>query len=424
MRQGAAVAHAHVVVLGTGAAGLVAALSARCAGAEVVLLESTGAVGGTTALSGGTCWIPCNHHQDPAGPPDTPRRCARLPRLAVPRPDPMPTWPRRSSTTGPTPSTGSSRSPTCASRSSRASPTTTPSTRAAGPAAAARSMPGLFPFGAPRRVGRPRGSTGDRNPHLTMHETTSAAATGRLDREELPPRRVATTFVAAARRWSAGCSPRLLDGASSRGSTHRAVDLLVEDGARRSASRVDTPDGEIDVACCGRRGARHRRVRVGPRSWSTPSCAGPMTGPVVDPDQHRRRLADGDARRRPAGEHARGVVGADRRTSPVTSCSAGPRQIVQRERTLPRSIMVNRHGRRFANEAANYNAFGGAFHQFDPTDVRLRQPAVLARASTTSTRRAYGFAGSAAATPRRRGSPRRRRPRGAGRDASAFPPTR
>jgi hypothetical protein len=27
--------------------------------------------------------------------------------------------------------------------------------------------------------------------------------------------------------------------------------------------------------------------------------------------------------------------------------------------------MVNASGRRFANEAANYNAFGGAFHQFD-----------------------------------------------------------
>ena len=36
---GRRVAHADVVVLGTGAAGLVAALSARCAGAEVVLLE-------------------------------------------------------------------------------------------------------------------------------------------------------------------------------------------------------------------------------------------------------------------------------------------------------------------------------------------------------------------------------------------------
>ena len=27
--------------------------------------------------------------------------------------------------------------------------------------------------------------------------------------------------------------------------------------------------------------------------------------------------------------------------------------------------MVKRRGRRFANEAANYNAFGGAYHQLD-----------------------------------------------------------
>ena len=40
--------------------------------------------------------------------------------------------------------------------------------------------------------------------------------------------------------------------------------------------------------------------------------------------------------------------------------------LILRERTLPRSIMVNRSGRRFTNEAANYNALGGAFHQFDP----------------------------------------------------------
>jgi hypothetical protein len=33
-------------------------------------------------------------------------------------------------------------------------------------------------------------------------------------------------------------------------------------------------------------------------------------------------------------------------------------RLVLRERTLPRSIMVNRQGRRFGNEAANYNALG------------------------------------------------------------------
>jgi hypothetical protein len=39
--------------------------------------------------------------------------------------------------------------------------------------------------------------------------------------------------------------------------------------------------------------------------------------------------------------------------------------LLLRERTLPRSIMVNRLGRRFADEAASYNAFGAALHQLD-----------------------------------------------------------
>lgn len=36
------------------------------------------------------------------------------------------------------------------------------------------------------------------------------------------------------------------------------------------------------------------------------------------------------------------------------------------ERTLPHGILVNREGRRFCNEAANYSALAGAFHVFDP----------------------------------------------------------
>ena len=52
-----------------------------------------------------------------------------------------------------------------------------------------------------------------------------------------------------------------------------------------------------------------------------------------------------------------GVVPRGRRT-------AG-RVLVNGQRTLPHSIMVNRRGRRFTNEAANYNAFGAAFHVED-----------------------------------------------------------
>ena len=39
--------------------------------------------------------------------------------------------------------------------------------------------------------------------------------------------------------------------------------------------------------------------------------------------------------------------------------------MVNRERVNPRCIMVNSKGKRFANEASNYNAFGAAFHHLE-----------------------------------------------------------
>jgi succinate dehydrogenase/fumarate reductase flavoprotein subunit len=56
-----------VVVVGTGAAGLTAALAAREAGASVVILEKTNVVGGTTAISGGVVWVPNNRQMAEAG---------------------------------------------------------------------------------------------------------------------------------------------------------------------------------------------------------------------------------------------------------------------------------------------------------------------------------------------------------------------
>ncbi|WP_066560292.1 FAD-dependent oxidoreductase [Croceicoccus bisphenolivorans] len=59
-----------VIVVGTGAAGLSAAIAARRAGASVVVLEKGAATGGTTAKSGGGCWVPNNHHLRAAGESD------------------------------------------------------------------------------------------------------------------------------------------------------------------------------------------------------------------------------------------------------------------------------------------------------------------------------------------------------------------
>ena len=49
-----------VLVVGTGAGGLSAAVTARKLGLDVLLVEKDAVYGGTTARSGGWLWIPCS----------------------------------------------------------------------------------------------------------------------------------------------------------------------------------------------------------------------------------------------------------------------------------------------------------------------------------------------------------------------------
>ena len=60
-----------VIVLGTGASGLTAAVTAAGHGASVGLFEKGDEVGGTSARSGGMIWIPCNHQMEEFGLADS-----------------------------------------------------------------------------------------------------------------------------------------------------------------------------------------------------------------------------------------------------------------------------------------------------------------------------------------------------------------
>src|SRR3984957_1358286 len=70
---------------------------------------------------------------------------------------------------------------------------------------------------------------------------------------------------------------------------------------------------------------------------------------------------------------------------------------VRLERTRPRSIIVNRAGQRFVNEAGEYNSMAGAFHYLDPRGGYVNDPAWIVFDSLHLKR--YGFLGIAPGEP-------------------------
>jgi 3-oxosteroid 1-dehydrogenase len=62
---------ADVIVVGSGAAGLAAAVTASCHGEKVVVLEKSAKLGGTSAVSGGVVWVPNNHHMQEVAATDS-----------------------------------------------------------------------------------------------------------------------------------------------------------------------------------------------------------------------------------------------------------------------------------------------------------------------------------------------------------------
>src|SRR5438270_5860079 len=72
------------IVLGAGAAGMTAAAVAAAEGLQVLLIEKSAQLGGTTAVSGGMVWIPANAKMAEAGIADTVEQARLYLRHCVP----------------------------------------------------------------------------------------------------------------------------------------------------------------------------------------------------------------------------------------------------------------------------------------------------------------------------------------------------
>jgi 3-oxosteroid 1-dehydrogenase len=348
-----------VVVLGTGAAGLVAALAAHDSGASVGLYEKAELVGGTTAYSGGLIWIPANPHQAAVGVEDSYEEgFAYLMSLSHGLLDER--LVEALLRTGPEVVAWFGEATPLRLQVVPGFPDYQPE-HPGGKPDGGRSLESLlFPFAElgewAARVVRP-----NRPVNMMLHETPIGGASGIVDDETMAKR-----LERDERGIGQGIVGSLLKACLDRGiepvTGARATRLLVED------ERVAGVEIERGGATEHVRASGGVVLATGGFEYDTELVRSFLRGPMTAPTGVPSNTGDGLRMAMRAGA----ALGNMREAwwvpvAYVPDAESGEQRpmLILRERTLPRSVMVNRGGKRFVNEAANYNALGGAFHVFD-----------------------------------------------------------
>ncbi|GAB4474185.1 MAG: FAD-dependent oxidoreductase [Erythrobacter tepidarius] len=352
-----------VIILGCGAAGMAAALAAYEAGAKVALIERGDRVGGTSAISGGVIWVADNPRMRAAGIPDS-----RADALAYFR--------------------------------SLAHGDLVDDTLEAfvdkGPEALAflesidalkvAILPGYPDYYLDRPGAKPEGSRAldhdlftltelgewaekiyavEEPKPLMLRETPLGGASA------LPPPEVVRQRIAARQcGFGQAMVARLLKACLARGiEPILGVDTrrLVRDGARITGIEGTQKGAPFTLLA-----SRGVIIATGGFEWDTELRQTFLRGPVTAPASPPTGTGGGLKLAMAAGAKLGNMTSAwwaPTLVTPDQPWASGEQraQIILIERTVPHSIMVNRSGRRFCNEAANYSALGGVFHQFDPS---------------------------------------------------------
>ena len=338
-----------VAVIGSGAAGLVAACRASDGGRTVVVLEKADLLGGTSAVSGGVAWMPNHHLMGPDYPDSTETALTylttatggqvpaqtlrwyirtageavrwldertRVRLVALPRPDYHPDW------------AGAAR----------------------GRGLDVQPFDGTEYPGVTARIRPPTYF-----PPITMTERDAMAASG-FDAELIARRNAAGT-----RTMGGALVASLVVSAEERGVqivTGAGVDELRPDG-----------DGWRLTSAAGTVRARAVVLASGGFEWNPrlqeaflPNPVTPISAPGNTGDGLELGLAAGGS----VGT-MRAVWGVPVLQDPAHVYDGRPSgRMANVELTLPGSILVNAAGRRFVNEAVNYHDLNKAFRTIDP----------------------------------------------------------
>ena len=354
-----------VAVLGTGAAGLVAAIAAADAGAEVALFERSSLIGGTSATSGGIAWVPNNPHQARHGVVDSQEKAleylaslslgvmdmalaaafvergsemiayleAHTPlrfHLAAGYPDYHPEHP------GGLPGGG-------------------------------RSLdPDLFAFAElgewAERVNR---QSTDLHPQALVVPVTLVESMGAVPRSEVLAERARRDVRGMGQALVGALLKGCLDRALPIHTDTRALELIRQDGA---VVGMRAQHRGRDVHVKARKGVV---LATGGFEWNADLVKAFLRGPLIGPASPPENEGDALLMAMEVGAQLANMSEAWwMPTIPIPGDSVRGKPLYRlclAERTLPGSLIVNKKAQRFVNEAANYNDIGRAFHTFDPT---------------------------------------------------------
>jgi 3-oxosteroid 1-dehydrogenase len=374
-----------VVVLGSGAAGLTAALTASANGASVEIYEKATTVGGTTAVSGGIVWIPAHRRM-----PDEELTVAdamsylRAQSLGSMDEDLVETFVR----TGPVMLDFVEAHSDIEFEIAAGFPDYKP------------ELPGGRPGGGRSLNAVPYDLSrlGEWSERITSFPADfsnvgiDAETRARIHASIDDP---SGQICVAGTALVAGLLKGLLDAGIVPQINCRATELIAKFGAITGV-RVEREGESVTVGA-------HRGVILGTggfewdKSLVGAFLRGPMHGAVSPPNN------TGDGLRMAMAHGADLANMGEAWWVPIVqipgdTIDGRPRsRSVRLERTRPRSIIVNRAGKRFVNEAGEYNSMAGAFHYLDPRGGYVNDPAWIVFDSLHLKR--YGFLGVAPGDP-------------------------
>ena len=354
-----------VVVLGSGASGLVAAIAAADAGAKVAVFERADKVGGTSATSGGIVWVPNNPHQAQHGVQDSRESALAYlgslslgvmdMELATAYIDRGPEMIRYLETHTP-----------LRFHLAEGYPDYHPE-HPGGLAQGGRSLdPDLFAFSAlgewAARVNRQATDLHPQAPvvPITLSESMRSGMPSRDElarRSSLDMRGMGQALVGA-----------LLKGCLDRGlllQLNTRAHELVLDGNAVIGVRAESAGANVFIKA--RKGVI---LATGGFEWNAALVKAFLRGPLIGPASPPENEGDALLMAMEAGAQLANMSEAWwMPTIPIPGDSVRGKPLYRlclTERTLPGSLLVNRKAVRFVNEAANYNDIGRAFHNFDP----------------------------------------------------------